>query len=226
MVTGRQIRAARGLLGWNAATLSEKSGVSRETINKIEDGTVAPREGTLSDIVKSFDENGIEFIENQGVRFKPQGVEIFEDTAGFTRFYDIVYTHLRDNGGTVCVSGVDESLYSKYRLNAEEHRKRMAELVKLRKDIHMQILVCEGDYNFVASTYAKYKWQSKEHFSPASFYVFGNNLALISFVHEPSPLVILIKSAPFADAYKQAFSIAWKEAIEPPHPNHAKENTK
>jgi len=219
MITGRQIQAARALLGWEATDLATKSGLSRETISKIENNHVQPHEKTLASIFRAFNENGIEFTDNSGVRLKPQNVEILEGSAGFTRFYDFVYEHLNAHGGVVCISGVDELLFAKYRLNAEvdaiAHRERMAELTKRRRDIKVQILVKEGDYNFVASAYAEYKWQSAKNFSNASFYVFGDTLALISFAHEPAPLIILIRSAAFAEAYRQSFGIAWSNAMKP-----------
>ncbi len=217
MITGRQIRAARGLLRWRVEDLSQKTGLTREAITRIEDDSVQPREGTIAKIVRAFNENGVEFTENQGVRLKPQNVEVLEGTSGFLRFYDHVYKYLSEYGGLVCVSGVNEKLYVKYQGDfADVHMDRMAELVKRRDDLMMRILVEEGDYNFVASDYAQYRWQPKEYFSPASFYVFGDNLALISFTHEPSPLVIFIKSSSLADAYRQSFNQAWSQAIEPP----------
>jgi len=220
MITGRQMRAARALLGWDAVDLAKKTGLTRETICRIETDLVRAQEKSLVKIVRALDENGIEFTENQGVRLKPKSVETLEDSAGFARFYDYLYEHLSQHGGSICISGVDERLYAKYRPNAEAdaqaHRERMAELVKQRDDIKARILVEEGDYNFVASEYATYRWQPKKHFTKTSFYVFGHCLALISFDHEPPPLIILIKSATFAEAYRNAFDIAWENSIVPP----------
>ena len=59
MSIGRQIKAGRGLLRWSGAVLAEKAGLTRDTINKIEDDAVQPREGTLADIIRVFDENGV-----------------------------------------------------------------------------------------------------------------------------------------------------------------------
>src|SRR5262249_16695463 len=157
-----------------------KSGLSRETISKIENSHVQPHEKSLASIFRAFNENGVEFTDNSGVRLKPQNVEVLEGSAGFTRFYDFVYEHLSKHGGSVCVRGVDELLFAKYRLNAEAdaitHQERMAKLTKKRNDIKVQILVREGDYNFVASAYAEYKWQPAKNFSNAAFYVYGDTL--------------------------------------------------
>ena len=216
MITGRQIRAARALLNWDSSILAEKAGLTRQTVSRIESDVVQPQENTLARIMQAFGEGGIEFTDNSGVRLKPQSVEVLSDTAGFTRFYDFVYEEISRHGGIVCVSGVDEKLFSKYRLNPEMHRERMRALCQTRDDIRMRILVEEGDYNFVASSYATYRWQPKKHFSKAAFYVFGGALALISFDSQPPPQIIIIKSAAFADAYRNAFDIAWENAIEPP----------
>ena len=216
MITGRQIRAARALLDWDSSALAFKSGLTRQTISRIEADIVQPQENTLARLMLAFSENGVEFTDNSGVRLKPQSVEVLVDTAGFTQFYDTVYEETSRQGGVVCVSGVDEKLFSKYRLNPEVHRERMRELCKKRGDIEMRILVEEGDYNFVASQYADYRWQPKEYFSKAAFYVFGSCLALISFDNPTPPLIILIKSAAFAEAYRSSFEIAWNHAIIPP----------
>lgn len=217
MITSRQIRAARGLLGWDAVILAQKAGITKEAISRIEGDKVRPHESTLVKILRAFNEAGVEFTPNSGVQLKPQNVEVLEGTPGFARFYDFVYEHLSQYGGDVCISGVNEKLFIKYHGEfASEHVRRMGELVKKRDDLMMRILVEEGDTNFVSSSYAQYRWQPKEYFSPASFYVFGDNIALISFAHDPAPLVVFIKSASLADAYRHSFDLAWEHAIEPP----------
>jgi len=209
MIVGRQIKAARALIDMSQDELAQAAGLTPQAIRKIESGEAKPREGTISDIMRVFTERGVEFTDNTGVKLKPQGVEVLVGPRGFIQFYDAVYNYLRDNGGDVCVSGVDERLFEKHRPEGDIHRKRMVEMVKQNKPINMRILIQEGDRYFTASDYATYHWQEKEFFSGTPFYVFGDHLALISFSHEPAPLVILIKSAPIAEAYRQSFNLAW-----------------
>jgi ribosome-binding protein aMBF1 (putative translation factor) len=77
MITGSQIRAARGLLGWSAAILAERTGSNRFTIQRLEqsDGVPPSRTQTLMDIKRAFEEAGLEFIgtpdDGPGVRVKP-----------------------------------------------------------------------------------------------------------------------------------------------------------
>ena len=211
MITQRQIRAARALLGWDAAVLAAKAGLTRATVSNIENDLVQAREGTLEKIMRVFDENGIEFIENQGVRFKPQGVSVFEGPDRFDDFYEFLYEHLRKNGGDVCLSVVDERLLAKFRKDPNLHRRHMKELVD-NKSVTFRVLATESDF---VSTYAQYKWQPRQSAAPTSFYAFGDCLALISFVHTNPPYVVVLQSMPLTEAFRQSFELAWVNAKPP-----------
>jgi DNA-binding transcriptional regulator YiaG len=73
MVSSRQIRAARSLLGWSAQVLSEKSGVGSATIKRyeVQEGIPVANTSVLMSIKGCFEEAGIEFtgdpLKNPGV---------------------------------------------------------------------------------------------------------------------------------------------------------------
>jgi transcriptional regulator with XRE-family HTH domain len=70
MVTIRQVKAARALLGWSAADLAAASGVSEPTLWRLEsaDGELGGRASTIAAIERAFETAGIEFISASGVR--------------------------------------------------------------------------------------------------------------------------------------------------------------
>ena len=74
LMTGAQVRAARGLLNWTVRMLAEKAGVHRNTITNIETGKYNGDADTLDAIRKAFEAAGVEFIKKnvggQGVRLK------------------------------------------------------------------------------------------------------------------------------------------------------------
>jgi len=211
MSIGRQIRAGRGLLRWSGAVLAEKAGLTRDTINKIEDDAVQPREGTIKDIIRVFDENGVEFTDNFGVRLKPQGVEVLVGHEGLCRFFDGVYEYSSKHGGTILQTGVDEDIFSEHLGDYSPiYIKKMTKLVEERKDIKVQALIREGDTNVICSEYAEYRWLSKEMFDPVPFYVYGDCLAIISFQTIPSPTIVLHKIPAITQAYKKQFEALWK----------------
>jgi DNA-binding XRE family transcriptional regulator len=216
MSIGRQISAGRGLLRWSGSVLAEKAGLTRDTINKIESDAVQPREGTVADIIRVFNENGVEFTENSGVRLKPQGVEILVGQDGLQRFFDGVYEHTKQHGGTIVQLGIDENLFWAMGTEfSEVHRKRMATLLHERKDVKVLAILCEGDTNFVASDYNQYRWIDKSIFSPVPFYIYGECLAIMNFQTIPSPTIIVHKFAAITNSYRRQFDAFWKISRDP-----------
>ncbi len=211
MITGRQIRAARALLEWDAKDVADKIGVNLNNLLKVERGEVQPQRGTVSKIVNFFARHDIEFIEG-GARQRPRDVEIFEGIERFEDFYAFMYDHLEELGGDVCLSAVNEKLFRKHRTNFEHHKQRMKELVDSGR-VTFRALATES---YFTKGYVEYRWQPAQSSAPTAFYAFGNCLALITFEHNPPPYVILIKSAPMAEAYRTAFNLAWNNASEPP----------
>ena len=72
MISPRQIRAARGLLGWSQQELADKAIVSVNAVNRLERGQVDPRVSTLTAVDKALGRAGVEFLaagdKGEGVR--------------------------------------------------------------------------------------------------------------------------------------------------------------
>lgn len=75
MVSVRQVKAARALLGWSQGDLARKSKVSIPTIERLEarDGELGGRPETAAKIVLALNRAGIEFMNHgkPGVRLAP-----------------------------------------------------------------------------------------------------------------------------------------------------------
>ena len=84
MITSAQIRAARALLRWSSANLSEQSGVGNATIKRLEvmDGVPTGQVRTLIAIKEALEAAGVEFIgtpeNNPGVRLLRSRVDQVE----------------------------------------------------------------------------------------------------------------------------------------------------
>lgn len=68
MVSIRQVKAARALLGWSQNDLADRSGVSRPTIKRLEadDGELGGRATTADSLRFALETAGIEFIAENG----------------------------------------------------------------------------------------------------------------------------------------------------------------
>jgi transcriptional regulator with XRE-family HTH domain len=71
MVSHRQIRAARALLGWSQQTLADKAIVSINTIGRLEAGEDMEKRGaSYFRVVHALEAMNIEFLlDGEGVRF-------------------------------------------------------------------------------------------------------------------------------------------------------------
>jgi DNA-binding Xre family transcriptional regulator len=85
LITSAQIRAARALLRWSSANLSEQSGVGNATIKRLEvmDGVPAGQVRTLMAIKEALENAGVEFIgtpeDHPGVRLLNKRADQIQD---------------------------------------------------------------------------------------------------------------------------------------------------
>lgn len=97
MITGRQIRAARALLGWDAATLAERAGLTRETVSNVENGLTQGRGNTLDKMQRVFETSGVEFVADRGVALKNENYRLLEGSDCYLKLLDEIFHTLRDN---------------------------------------------------------------------------------------------------------------------------------
>jgi transcriptional regulator with XRE-family HTH domain len=74
LLSGRQLRAARVLLGWNQIRLAKAAKVAIGTVRRMEsfDGKIQSQTGTLYNVEIALERGGIEFLNDDrpGVRLK------------------------------------------------------------------------------------------------------------------------------------------------------------
>ena len=74
MVTPREVRAARALLGWTRQHLADRAVVSLNSIIRMEQGTVDPRTSTLIAVRKVLETEGMVEIVKGHDRNRPQTI--------------------------------------------------------------------------------------------------------------------------------------------------------
>ncbi len=209
ILTPEQIRAATSLLGMTQKSLSEATGITRANLNKFDKGQCKFRIDTMEKITSFFDNNGIHFTEHNGAEFKPK-TDIIELKGhhGFVTFSKDVLSVADCIGGEICVSGVEEHLFDKWRGKfADEYLARMEEIRK-NSVFSFKILVSEEDDYYTASNYAEYKYVSSDSFTSTPFYVYGDRLAMILFEADDVTIYI-IRNKQLADAQRKQFNIVW-----------------
>lgn len=81
VITARQIRAARALLGWSQGQLAKAAEVGPATVARIELGTIDPKASSLKAIEVALKSAGVQLLDaddttGEGARMaKPEGME-------------------------------------------------------------------------------------------------------------------------------------------------------
>lgn len=219
MITGRQIRAARALLGISQEELATAAGLTKQGVSKIEDGSVHPREGTVTDIFRVFSDRGIEFLPDEGVKLKTDSVTKLEGRKDFIHFMDKVYEsatqmYSRDGTKPICICNLDNSLFRKF---MGDYYPAHVDRLKKIEGLEIKSLAAELDENHHSDAkYLIYRYLKELKAVVAPFYVFGDNFALIDFDAPNPPSILMIHSAPLAQSYRDQFNIMWKNASEQP----------
>lgn len=73
---GRQIKAARALLSWSQTDLCREAGISRATLNDLENDTGDPRRSSINRVEFAFSKHGVIFLNPGDVRDGGLGVRL------------------------------------------------------------------------------------------------------------------------------------------------------
>lgn len=222
-ISSRQIKAARALLDWSQETLAKKARLSVATVRKLEVGEISPRSSTSDRIRYAFERAGLEFLEPNGVRQKPEEITIYEGHEGICRFFDDVYAYAREHDGdivTVCIN--EDPITDALGEYGVMHRARMHNLAP---GTQVNCILTEN-YKSIPAKYCEYRSISKQYVDSVPFYIFGNNFAIFLFGYEPSPRIIVHHSALLADAYRKQFYSMWDKAVSVYVPEHIKKRKK
>ena len=205
------MKAARALLDWSQEDLASASGVSIATIRKLEIGFVSPRSKTMLSVRRAFEDAGLEFIEPDGVRRRPEDVLVYQGSEGLMAFFDDVYETMKKKGGLIVTLYDSEKPFSKV-LGNIDNRTHLERMEKIREGIDFRCILKEPANAYDCASYCAYRHLSKHYVNSVPFYVYDDKFASILFDADPSPKVIVIRSAQMAEAYRQQFLSMWDKA--------------
>lgn len=207
-ITTAQVRAARALLDWNQSDLAQHAGLSKDHVANYELERSKSLD-VLEKIYTALTTEGIVFTEGEGVRKRNYEIRVLQGREGFAEFRADVLSDARLGPLDVCVSNVDEVQFEKWgsgKVN-DDYRAGMAKIDTLR----FRILIKENDKFLTGARYAAYRWLPEELFGEISFYVYGNKVAIISFIDDDFHAFIIGHSA-IAGFYRKDFNRLWGQA--------------
>jgi DNA-binding XRE family transcriptional regulator len=209
MLRPEQVRAARALLDWSQQELADRAGTARMTIRHIEEGTVQPQRGTLADIVKVFDDHGIEFIGDHGVSLRRDQVVTLKGENIFFRVLDDVIATLRAVPGAEALFACVEDRRSPPAVVENYRRLREA-------GIAMRSLVREGD-SYLMGKPREYRCLPEKFFHNTASVIYGDKFATMTLDQETGEDAgaVIIRNSHVAAAQRNLFNFIWSVARAP-----------
>ena len=182
LTNGKQIAAARQLIGWSQADLADKAGISKPTIIRMEKELHSVKYDVQQSVIGIFDRHGVEFT-HRGVQEKSYSIRHYHGVEGFRDFMWDVYNTCSETGGRICLYNARPSNWYKWLGQEwyEEHAKRMA---SLGDKIEFHAISQEDDDLFIAGSFGEYRWLSKDLFLDKAFYAYGDKLGFLNFEKE------------------------------------------
>lgn len=214
MLSKEQIRAGRAMLNWSQKELARRCGdISEPTIKLIELGKIKSTEKTLNIVLQTFEDAGLEFLPQNGVRFRDDLLTVFERIDAnenvFLKLLDDVYYTLKGTYGELLYSFVDNSISPDEVVQRE---------MLLRKDgISMRSLVRHGDTHLIYPL-NEYRWLPKGFYLNNPTLVYADKFAVVIQNAKTNAIdkVIIIHDAAVAAVKKKEFEIIWSTAESPP----------
>lgn len=212
MITREQMKAARALLDWSQKDLAENAGVSEPTIKLIETAKIHSKPDTLLQIQESIESAGIEFLPQNGVRFRDDLLTMLEKENDSDNIYlrlldDMFYT-MKDTHGEILHSFVDNSL-SPPEVLAKEKLLR-------QNGITSRHLVRYDDTHLIYPL-DEYRYLPKGAYLNNPVTVYGDKVAfnVISKTQKNESAIIIIRNKQIAEIKRREFQILWDYGTQP-----------
>lgn len=213
IISREQIKAARAMLDWSQKVLAQKCrDISEPTVKLIETGKVNSTETTLTIIKKTFESAGLEFLQQNGVRFREDIVTIIEKKNKneniYLRLLDDVYYSLEQTGGEVLIGFAD---------NEKSTENVVQRQLALRKaGIGMRFLIRNGD-KFLRYPLQEYRCLPKGFFINSPTLVYGEKYAvvLLNEIDNTPEKILIIRNPLVADLQRRHFDYFWESGETP-----------
>lgn len=192
------------MLDMTRAELSEISTVSVAAIGGFETEASEPRAASISLIRTALEGQGVEFLDEDGVRERRNAIRTYRGKNIHRQLLDEIYADLKSEGGEILIKGLHERKWddgdSKSFL--ENHLQRLKQA-----NITERMLVSEDADFFVAPRHWYRKLPNK-YFAPHTQWIFKDKVAMVSWGDIETLTIIEDKSLNKAE--RLLFNCVWE----------------
>ena len=210
IISAAQIRAARGLLDWTREDLAREAGLSSRTIRNLEKGYISPRDATATGLHKAFDNAGIIFPPEGGVRQEIPDVKSIEGQDGIDILFEtLLHTAQKQNDEIVGVFTSPKTIRQSFALQEDEAYDRLS---LLAQHTHMKFILADLNKGDQLSLRSETRTVSDYCIGPNCTLVCGNKYVIIQNVGQHDHRNIIINDPRVSIASKEHFYKLWDVA--------------
>ena len=207
LTDGKQIAAARQLLGWSQADLADKAGVSKPSIIRMEKDLYSVKDDMRRSVEIVFSQDDVEFIDG-GVRQINKVVNVYEGDDCYIRLMDDAFIELADTNGEILFSASDERRSPEIIINKFNAMRALG--------ITMRSLIKSGD-TYVMGELDEYRWMDDDLFVDGDVKVIFSDKVAYLMSWRGIPRVVIIQDKNIAKENKRFFEYVWNKSNKPQH---------
>ena len=210
-IGARQIRAARALLDWSQEDLAGTSGLSVNTIRKIEMGHISPRNLTTNVIRQAIENAGLEFIDPEGIRRRHDDITVYQGLAELNDFLEDIQQTVKNTADEIAVVvGANSNLFLSDNMN--KHCDKFTQILNAYKGITIKCLLSDVSSIPLCMSGFESRSISKRYIDPVPFYIYGSNHAMVVPGDRSSFRIIVLRSLLAAKTARRQFFSMWDMA--------------
>lgn len=201
-----QLKAARSLLNWSQSDLAQRSGYSLPTINNIERGQYEAHSVTMDDIIQTFEQAGIQFIDGPGVRIDNSAFQVkcYEGSDALHYLLTKIGLAFGEEGGELYLSGLDENILQE---KAEKDLKKLQK--KLGKNVVVKTMCHKSQSNSLIFQNMQKKVVS-DSVPLVPCFIYKNRVAIVM-LKNPVHVAILYNEQ-LVEHHTKLFNYLWQTA--------------
>lgn len=207
MISSRQIKAARALLGWTQGDLAHATGLHVNGVNKIENGGSEPRSSTLERVQSVCEAAGIRFRGQRGVELKEDIFETkrFEGPDFIRHHIDDILAVVRGPGDEVLNCGIDEEIFNVNYMKQNERYYRHMKKTGFRE----RYLMSRANPVFTNPDRNVHRRLPEKILGTVAYVVYGDRVA---FLHWETQETLIIRNKSLAATFRGQFEGLWSQA--------------
>lgn len=208
MISYRQIKAARALLGWTQGYLARAAGLHLNAVNKIENAIGEPRLSTIEAIQAACETAGIHFRGQRGVEMKEDVFETrrFEGTDYIQKLVDDGLSVLRNTTDEILTCTPDEAYFNQadQKQNARYYR-------QMKKVGFRERIITRRSYNlFLSGDQKNYRWLPEQALGKITYCVYIDRTAFINWALQQA---LIVRNKALAETFRVQFEFLWSQAL-------------